>query len=178
MNKGCSVQKCGRGSQYRSGLCAMHEKRRVRGQPLDAPVQRRSNQETCVIEGCDMTPEARDLCHLHYTRFARGNPLGVAIRSPRPVRDVGTTRTYHGYIKVKTENGWETEHRLVMAAHLGRDLLDHESIHHKNGIRNDNRIGNLELWSTSQPGGQRVRDKLAWAEGFLAQYADTQIELL
>ena len=77
-----------------------------------------------------------------------------------------------GYMKVKTERGWKLEHRVVMAEARGRDLRPGEQVHHLNGVKVDNRLANLELWSSAQPPGQRIEDKLWWAQGLIDTYGD------
>jgi len=73
-----------------------------------------------------------------------------------------------GYVKVKAPGhphadtaSYMLEHRLVIEEDIGRYLEPHERVHHKNGIRNDNRLENLELWKVKghkDPAGVRAAD--------------------
>lgn len=80
---------------------------------------------------------------------------------------------HDGYKTISVEGRRVLEHRFLMEQSLGRPLFSHENVHHINGHRADNRLENLELWSRSQPPGQRVKDKIAWAKSFLSEYGET-----
>jgi hypothetical protein len=64
-------------------------------------------------------------------------------------------------VVIKCRSKKEMEHRQVMEGMLGRQLFPGETVHHKNGIRDDNRPGNLELWVSTRS-GQRVTDLIAF----------------
>ena len=53
----------------------------------------------------------------------------------------------HPYYCMARKNNYIPEHRLVVAQSLGRPLLKTETVHHRNGVKTDNRRGNLELLS-------------------------------
>ena len=89
----------------------------------------------------------------------------------------GKTRHKAGYVMVRTPehpraraSKYVFEHILVAEALLGRHLEADESVHHRNGVRDDNRPENLELWTRPQPVGIRVSDAIAWARTILDRY--------
>jgi hypothetical protein len=51
-------------------------------------------------------------------------------------------------------------------------LASDEQVHHINGDRSDNALGNLELWSTSHPSGRRIEDLLEFCMVMFDRYGD------
>ena len=111
-------------------------------------------------------------CGVHRWRERNGTDMDAPIRlrtaSPR------WRTNKQGYVERTSKAGGkyirQLEHHEVVKKEIGRDLFPGETVHHKNGVRDDNRPENLELWSTSQPPGQRVEDRISWAIELLREY--------
>jgi hypothetical protein len=164
----CEIEGCAN-KHKGHGLCMKHLqalKRREIGVPVWRP------RGLCSVPDCNRLCHASGLCSNHYQIAKRNGDPCVLKRAPN---GVGSTCKTHGYRVVYQKGRRCVEHRLVMEGILGRALLSHENVHHKNGVKTDNRPENLELWSTSQPWGQRVQDKVIWAVELLRLYAPDEL---
>ena len=154
----CAVDGCDRDLSTRGsarGFCKLHYNRLQRTGDVGSsqPLRNRTHGGRCGVVGCQQSYASNGFCTLHYDRWRRTG-------DPGPVEKLignGYT-TAEGYRVVHRDGKKVKEHRLVMEDLLGRQLEPFENVHHINGIKDDNRPENLELWVTHQPKGQRVED--------------------
>ncbi len=115
--------------------------------PSEMPIRMRFGNWNTFVEACGYKPYKPYL-----SEIAKKNSI-LAHKGKRSFRwKGGRIKDAFGYIQVwKPEHqnakigGYIYEHRLIMSKKLGRPLTEEESVHHKNGIKDDNRIENLEL---------------------------------
>jgi len=171
----CSFDKCSRKS-YAKNLCQSHYKMSLRGEELRTLRPREGARlKTCTFDGCPKPHKGNNLCSGHNYQMKKFGEL-----RPLKYNNPGEWGDWYingsGYLmRTKTINRIresQLQHRFVVEQYLGRQLLPGENVHHKNGIRDDNRLENLEIWVSSQPSGQRVEDLVSWAKEILNRYND------
>lgn len=119
---------------------------------------------TCTVADCLEYQLAKGLCRRHYQQMKRTGQVGV----PDPLKSWRYVDNQSGYVFLALPEPGSSrrrkvaEHRHVMEKSLGRRLHAWENVHHINGVRDDNRLENLELWTKPQPNGQRPQDLAAW----------------
>lgn len=179
----CNVLGCGRIHRAR-GFCTTHYARLSRnGTPaVNSSVRTvHSGGPLCSVPECNRPSKTALYCRLHAARLYRTGNVGPA-HAKRADHGKRRKVSDEGYVVISGSrypggpaNGGVLEHRAIMEACLGRPLLKEERVHHINGIKDDNRPSNLELWTVSHPSGQRVVDILHWAKLFIARYDTPEI---
>lgn len=170
----CGVEGCEKLRRAR-GWCHMHYMRwRTHG---DVNYQRPKGRRPCVVDGCAKPRERKGgYCTTHGARVDRHGSPDVLLPQKRgadhPRWRGGRYIDGNGYIRITDPITGQRrfEHHWVMMKTLGRNLLPGENVHHKNGVRDDNRAENLELWITLQPHGQRPEDLVEWAHEIIRRY--------
>ena len=122
-------------------------------------------QIPCAVIDCSRRHYGQGYCAMHYQQNRRNGSL-VRRRRPQGAGSVNAK----GYLIVCVEGRSARQHRLVMEQVLGRQLLPGETVHHKNGIRDDNRRENLELRFSHHGQGQSIPDLIAFAREILSRY--------
>lgn len=175
----CKIDGCN-GKHKGHGYCTKHYERfRRYGDPMGGQRFRVSNNgKKCSVHDCEEMATSLGYCDKHWKRQHKHGSPNI-VKNQKGKYSNWNVEEHSGYIiKFEPKNvnsnksGYVYQHRQVMAEILGRTLRYKENVHHINGDRTDNRKENLELWSTAQPTGQRVQDKILFALEILESYYD------
>lgn len=105
--------------------------------------------------------------------YTKNNAGRFCSRRCSSLRAFGRKRTIHGYIEVLIGDKYYKEHRLVMEESIGRKLLTTEIIHHINGIKDDNRIENLEITTYQKHSSNHSKN---WKRNNMGMFGNKEIE--
>lgn len=167
--RACKVDGCQQPAAGRDDLCRSHHDR------LKAYGTIAGRLCACGSK----TTKGSEWCREHYvTEMTRRIGNGERPTLPGVRRTSGKeNRNGYGYVSFKVLDTVVIEHRAVMENVLGRPLLPFENVHHKNGVRDDNRPENLELWTKPQPCGRRPEDLVAWVVHHYPELVEAELKI-
>lgn len=158
--KGLVCRSCGYPSSnlHRKKEAALREAGAKKASEIGKPVFRKRDPwyypHICPICGEEVWHQHKDIHRVckkcayiaRQTKSGENHPNWKGGRYPNPDGYIlMQLEPDSAYYPMANDRGYILEHRLVVARHLGRCLLDSEIVHHINGNKADNRIGNLEL---------------------------------
>lgn len=173
----CKVPGCKNMSHFFHGLCGTHQYRMQRHGSYELPAK---PKKKCVISKCNLESDGLGYCDEHRKRLLHSESYNFPISKDATLLDPRGYRkmclTYHPNAQKGSHQIFE--HTLVMSNIIGRPLRKGETVHHKNGLRGDNRPSNLELRTTNHGRGQSVLDMLKFCREYIQEYGHLESALL
>lgn len=119
---------------------------------------RKHSEQVC--ENISKTHKGKIVSAETRTKIAEGHKLsGIGHKK---LRSDGYISIYFPDHPKSSKDGYVMEHVLIMECVLGRRIADNEIVHHKNAIKTDNKVSNLEVMTASEH--MSYHSKKRWEE--------------
>lgn len=107
-------------------------------------------------KGCKLSKSTKKkISDAHKGKFYKKSKYG----GHKKRRKDGYIYVYSPSHPMSTKDGYVMEHILVMEEKIGRYITRDEVVHHKNHIRSDNRLDNLELMTFKEHASMHTKER-------------------